>query len=221
MADEISVLNANITLTLLKKNFIICSYPGKIVFGEVTKQTFVNKKSFVIHRRDFTEFYLGIVNLVSSFSSDSDLPETKGIFFATEDYTYYWSQNFDCIFFGIEINSENIFRTCFTLEEFYNLLHYFEQLILSCLLLGETEVDLFKKICNLSLKEILDLTNNENNETNFLQHQELSKVKIPHSIITILLKNNIDIIVIIHKLKTLSKSNFNDFVKTNLTMLLK
>ena len=203
MSDNLSTNCSLLTLCLSKEDFFISAYPSKLVFGEVDNYLYKNNKSFVIYKKEFIEFFCGIRNLMKALKSTK---KEKGILLKKVDLVYFWEklEAQDIFLFGIERNSEIVYKTDFDLVHLNCFFHCFQKLLFSCLLLRDFEVDVINKISILPMKKILELKQNE--------HVLLQTLKEcsegPNFVnLRILVQNNIDIIIIIHKLGLLINQN--------------
>lgn len=188
---------ALLNLCLLKNDYFISSYPGKIVFGEVTQKTYISNKRFIINRCHFCTFYKSIITILQNLDGTC-----KGILIEQIDELYIWEVKKDLVFFLIEISSEIVYKVLFTLEELNNLLDCFKELVLSALLLKIDEVTILQKLGELELQTICDF-NDDSKLLQYLQKQCCNKVES-----FILVKMNLDVIILQHKLKNLVKTDY-------------
>lgn len=211
---------ALLTLSLVKKGFFCSAFPGKIVFGEITNYEYNELKSFVVFRHEFSKFFYSLSKIISTLCSEGPehLNNVKELL--TESKVFFWllenkeeSQN---IVFQIE-REEETYKTYFDLKEFYNFVHYFKELLYPSLLLKPLELKIFTEISNLSYKKILEMQNDISKIQDFtnktLTKNDLSSINLP-----ILILNNLDIILIVHKLRPFCK---NEFLNSSLTLISK
>lgn len=212
------IADAILSLTLLKNDFFISAFPSKIIFGEITNFAFSKNKYFVFHRYQFTKFYLAICNILKSLAPES--PQKGTIVNVSERENYFWSkipgQGDDYFQIGIEIFDERTFVCTFSLRELNHLFHCFNELIFCCVLLRDFEIELLQKILALSLKEILDLSNDNQRLKIFLK-ENLEENVYNYENYMILVKNNIDIIILKYKLNSIIKK---DILEPNLSPFL-
>lgn len=189
--------HALLNVCLLKSDFFISSYPGKIVFGEINQKTFITKKRFIINRCHFCMFYKSIITILQSLDSTC-----AGVLIEQIDELYIWEVKKDLVFFLIEISSETVYKVLFTLEELNNLLDCFKELVFSSLLLRIDEVSFLKKLGDLELQTICNFAD-ESELLNYLQKNCCNKIES-----LILVKMNLDVIILQHKLKKLVKTDY-------------
>ena len=186
---EFTVTEALVTLALLKRNYFISAYPGKIVIGEISNYQFETNKSFI----------KAIRCIIRSANTNED---DKQPFLSDLDHLYFWDVTSASIKFGIEKKFETIYTTVFTIDEFNNFLLCFNELIPSSLLLRSVELNLFQKLAKLEVDEFFDLTENKSSLSIYTK-EPIEKQKD----LLILVKNNIDIIIIMHKINEIVKAD--------------
>ena len=196
---EFTVTEALVTLALLKRNYFISAYPGKIVIGEISNYQFETNKSFIIHRCEYRQFFKAIRCIIRSANTNED---DKQPFLSDLDHLYFWDITSASIKFGIEKKFETIYTTVFTIDEFNNFLLCFNELIPSSLLLRSVELNLFQKLAKLEVDEFFDLTENKSSLSIYTK-EPIEKQKD----LLILVKNNIDIIIIMHKINEIVKAD--------------
>ena len=210
--DLLCTSNAIINLTLVKRDFFISSFPGKLIFGEIFEYKYIRNKSFLIYRCEICKFYETTLAILKSISSSKD---TQQCWIQTEDYAYFWElkneTNLNRIILGIEIASNVVFKTLFTFEEFYNLLDYFKELILTSLLLRDREISIINEISCLEIAQIKQFENKN------LLNDYLDKQKIEKTQNMILISLNLDFIILQNKFNKLINIDY----RKNYTSMLK
>lgn len=86
MADN-TLQDSIITVSLLKFDYFMSSFPGKIVFGEISRGHFAKDKHYVIYRCEFCQFYEAMVPLLKSVCTSKDDQRT---IIETKEYQYIW-----------------------------------------------------------------------------------------------------------------------------------
>ena len=88
-----SIKSALICTSLLKKDYFIASFPGKVIFGEIENYNFFENKYFEIYRFSFCKFYetvLAIIEHIVNPKASKGMPtifvEKKYIYEASADY---------------------------------------------------------------------------------------------------------------------------------------
>jgi len=203
---------AFINLALQKPKYFIGAYPGEIIFGEVFQFEYVVDRSFCIHRFEFGDFFLSIVKLIESLSrGKTSLGKIKIIMLSNDVHKYFWNiENEESISLEIVKNAASAYKTDLSLPQLNNLIHFFYELIPASILLQKIETDLFVNLSSLSLKEILSLKES----TKVVENFEYPVEKL--GTLSILINLNLDIIILMHKLRLLIKTDYFDANITNL-----
>jgi len=198
-----SIKNSLVTLSLLKRDFFISSFPGKIVFGEVFDGKFEAYKHFLLFRCNYCKFYEKVVDIVRA---TRDEKRSRDVILAEDIFTYYWQIHETGVKLMIEkFETDLVFSTLFTFEEFNNLLDCFKELLLSSLLLKTRDIDIINKISSLDLKQIIEMQNSS-------QCEEFKKLLAITSDYNqhILVKMNYDIILLLHKLNHVVTTSYRE-----------
>lgn len=197
---NLTLSSAVITLILQKPNFLISVFPGYIVFGEILQLAYVELKSFEINRFNLSDFFVTIVKLIECISTKSNI---KIPFLPQNDQFYFWEVKDDTsLTIGIEKNSTTKYSTILSLDEFNNFLHFFYEILPCTILLHRKEAEIFLRLSQLPLKEILDLSK----DTSVLDTFQDTSINFVN--ISVLIKTNLDVIIIMHKLSTLFKTDY-------------
>ena len=198
-----SILSALVTLCLMKKDYFISSYPGKIIFGEIFDDQFIFERHFIFYRCDYCSFFEAFVKIMKSTRQKDT--NAKGVILKNDDYTYFW-QTFNgadgiSVKFGIEKNEVDIvYSTIINYQELNNFLDCFKQLITSTLLLRQNEIELFETVSNLDVKTITDLQKQNLPEI----YVSFKALKLPPKYENcILVQMNLDLILLLHKLNNI------------------
>jgi len=196
--------NALVTICLFKEDIFISSFPGKIVFGLLDEGlSYVQKKSFVIFRNSFCLFYERLLEILDDIVKNK---ESKSALFELDPYIYFYMVSKDFVKFGIEYKTETIFVSSFTLFEFNNLIDCFKELIPSSLLLRPLESSIFHKLSALELKDLIKLDDHDCLVNYFEAHYTSFTSSKFGNVLFILM--NFDLVVLLHKLNHLSKTDY-------------
>lgn len=207
MFELFSIDLALVTLILFKADFIISAFPTKIIFGQVQKNEFSEKSSFIIKRSNYGKFCNSMFKIISSLSTGNT--DAKGEIVSNNDFSYGWKIGHShTICFYIEKDLNIIFSSLFSLEEFNHLLHCFAQLITSSLLLRTIEAQIILNLSKLSLKQIMDFSSDKPYFLDICKANSVILESSSFSNLVLLIENNIDIIIILHKLQTLVKTDY-------------
>lgn len=200
MENTFSSLNdAIVTLSLKKEGMFISAFPGQIIFGKVKNQVYEAKERFVIRRSQFKEFYLSIVCILSSITSNNT---SKGQLFSDVQCYYFWEVLADKTIKIInEKNNVSFFSIGFNHEEFLNLLTYFHRLILVCLLLKNQEIDILEKLYCMNTNEIILVAQQKSQMVKFCKENDISDQFVKP--FEILIKSYLDILLVLAKLNKL------------------
>lgn len=190
-------------VSLLSNCGIWCSaYPGKIIFGEIENDIFCSNKIFCLEKCYYTQFYFGLVKIVECIAeSKTNVKEiilTKDL----ESLIYYFQINEISQIFalGIEKAFETQYKFVLNLELFNDFIFIIQKLILPSLCLSSEVQIVINAASSLPICDIENLSNRKNC-SNFLLQNEVDPCKI--NIYLIYIEYYMEIIIMIHKLKTL------------------
>lgn len=194
----LSTKKALINIALLKKNYFISSFPGKIVFGEIGIKNYISNRHFVIFRCELGEFFEAIVKTYKLICSKDDKrnDDESITLIQNNSYTYLVKVENTKVIFKLNKDGES-YSSSFTILEFNNLLDTFKELILTTLLLKDEELIALKEFALLDLKTLKSFESTEE-ITKFLTQNSFRNVN--KSNITIILSLNLDIVIFIHKM---------------------
>ena len=89
--EDISLENNCKCIAFEYSDLFICAFPGKIVFGEVCCQDFVQHRYFKFLHFEIFNLYLALVNILNFLVSEEDEIEPKGLILQlTNDILYFW-----------------------------------------------------------------------------------------------------------------------------------
>jgi len=176
---------ALLTIGMLKKDFFMSAFAGRIVFGEIFKTKYKPKKHFMIYRCNYTHLFKEILNILKAIGQIKD---ATGVLLQNSHMKITWTVSSSVVTFLLKEPFE--FKTQFDFEEFNNFLDCFNELIFSSLLIKKPEADLLDNISKLDIKNILE-------EKSFLKDAKLTHEQ------QIIINFNLDIIVLKHKFRKL------------------
>jgi len=210
----ILISDALLNISLLREDFFLSAFPGKVVFGEILEYNYPILKSFVICRSEYINFYKSIEDIVTVIASNSVLTQDEtGLVLSKDSCQYMWlvKKDLTYVIFRIIDNTSSVcYAAPFTLNEFHNLLEIFSEILLSSLLLNNNAYKILKKICNLSLKEIVKYCEKPSLYLKNHCDENFISIEIPN--LCILIKNSTDVIIITHKLSKLPKVDHTSII---------
>lgn len=199
--NELLTSEAALNICLLKKNFVISAFVGKIVFGEIKTCQYIANCRVVIYRSEYGKFYESILSILRTIS---EVKEQRGVLVSNGDEVYGWEVKADLLIFYVEVNSDITFKTAFSFHEFNNLLDCFKELIPLSLLLRDDEIDLIIEVSLLDLKKLKEFENTFSIKKYLTSISKLNRKNI------ILISLNLDIVVLLHKLHNLISLSYRE-----------
>ena len=208
------------TIALKLSNIFISALPGKIVFGEVNAEGFINLKYFIFTHFQLFDFYVALLNIIK-FISSHEIKDDKGlILHPNEDQVYFWigkiaiKENIEnkLIVIGIEYDSNVVFELQLDSFQLNELIKCFCDSIFSCLCLKSIERDFFKFVTNQNTSTIVSLKNKKMLKTLLSNFETANEDKIGD-----ILKNNLceltnyyyELLIISQKMKSLYNDEVN------------
>jgi hypothetical protein len=211
------------TIALRKENLFISAFPGKIVLGETNYLGYKKNFTLTFFHFQLVYFYLSIVKIIEYFSCDSS--DEQGIIISiNKNYLYYWcgksvfieDTEEKVVKIGIQQNDEITFELIFTAIELNEMIFVLPQIIISSLCLKTIERNSFDILLSEASNIIVSLNNKKNCEKYIKKKVKVDEV-IQENIADLFIYYN-EIILIVHKLKTLYNSEMN---QSNIEKLLK
>ena len=212
------ITDALLKLCLLKPEFFICAFPGKIIIGQPRKLLLHENKCFTIFRFEYPHFFQSLYEICVLLSTDTTTKanneknkklqiKEKGLLVKKSDTCFYfWLYQNELIKFGIEEQGNTIFTTVFSEVEFFNLLQCFKDSLLPTLILNHIETELFVKLSKLSLKELCEYQKHPQNIEETLKCLKCDGTVLVNT--SIIIRVNLDILIIYHKLESLGCDDF-------------
>jgi hypothetical protein len=152
------------TLSLKKSEIFMSSFAGKIVIGEPNYLGYLDSQSFQFKHNEFLDLYLSLVKIVQYFACDSNIEDKGLILTPSENIIYFWSgkvvqknQNTEKVVkLGKEINDNITFEIILNIDQFNEVVYTFSLLMLTCLCLKSTEIEVIEDITEeLSITRLL------------------------------------------------------------------
>lgn len=196
----------NSVLTLLLRNGFYCgAFNGFLVFGAVTNRKFSRLKSFVFQRKEYYLFFITFLQVAKAINGQSDI--NKQIFLKKSNLEYQWQilsreENAEKISLAIIIEEKKTFEIEFTLSEMNEFILTIARLISLTLNLKLDENKLLDLASMQDMKVIESFKNEEKCKAFIVNHfQENTNYDI--KAYCILLMHYRDIILLLHKLKSI------------------
>ena len=86
-----SLNNSCKTLNLKTSDIFISSYPGKIIFGTITKNNYCAFSYFQFLTFELFYLYVSLIAIIKAFANESELTRNKIILKVNEELSYLWS----------------------------------------------------------------------------------------------------------------------------------
>lgn len=186
-----SIKSALICTSLLKKDYFIASFPGKVIFGEIENYNFFENKYFEIYRFSFCKFYETILAIIEHIVNPK---ASKGMPTIFVEKKYIYEASADYVELRIEEKDGIVYKAQFNLSEINNLMDCFKELMLTSLLLNPSQSQIFR---DLSLLEITKLRDFED-ERALIKY--LNRLYPNDFTCFALVSLNFDLIILLHKL---------------------
>ena len=162
-----SLKNSYKTISLKNNNIFCSAYPGKIVFGKISKQNYCNQNYFEFLTFELFYLYISIVNIIKTFiSNESDISSKNLILKLNEDISYLWSiskpnvsndeQKIELI---LDYKEETLFKIIVNLEQLNDFVNCLSEIIVPSLCLQITHRQFFQFISNQEISSIVGLDN--------------------------------------------------------------
>ena len=153
------------TITLKTTNIFCSAFPGKIVFGNISKQSYSKQNYFEFLSFELFYLYISIVNIIKTFiSNENNLPSKNLILKLNEDVSYLWSisktnEEQKCIELILEFKEEILYKIVFNLDQVNDFVNALSEIILPALCLEIIQRQFFDFISNQEISIIVGLDN--------------------------------------------------------------
>lgn len=203
-------------VTLLTECGLFCSaFDGFIVFGEVQNNAFIENKFFLFYKREYYLFFVFLFQIAKVVSGNSS--DTQSIIVEKDNRKYLWliiqDNNEETCQIVLQSEAGNhTFKTVFNLSEIQHFTLTITRLILPSLNLTFAQSEILEMASESSVKTIERLKNLVDRKA-FLNKLNVSHTDNSIESYSILLLHYRDLIMLIHKLKTISSSDEEELNK--------
>lgn len=209
---KMEIQKALISVQSKIKDICFGTFRHKIVFGKLCNEKFEEFKCFELSLSELSEIFCGLFQIVKAISTNS---ENEGnLCKKSSQASYAWKVSINSgivlIQFFIKQASTINFEVSLNTLEFNDLILLLGNLILPSLVLPEGAHEVFVRIINLDLDQILKFRNENAIKTfleKHLQDFNLSRKDMHH--VLILVHYHLDVIVAIHNIKSLYNPSLN------------
>ena len=154
------------TILLKTSDIFISAFPGKIIFGNISDQSYIKFKYFQFSAFNLLYLYLSLVTIIKKvFSEENIEANCDGVIMKiNEDLQYLWSisQSTETInkhlHILLEFKTNLIYQVEFNLEQLNDFVNGLSETLIPCLNLKNIERHFFHFISKQQLSEIVQLT---------------------------------------------------------------
>ena len=162
--ENLSLTNSCKTINLKSSDIFISSYPGKVIFGNISRHRYAKCSYFQFLTFELYYLYLSLVSIIKALLSSENELSKKLILKVNEDLSYWWSivtvnlpnEERKCVQILLQNSSLN-YRITFTLDQLNDFISALSEIIVPTLCLKSVEREFFEFVSDQEILNIINL----------------------------------------------------------------